>query len=64
MYWTDWSQPPKLERARLDGTNRTVILNDIGRVNGFTIDHMHGRMYWADIDKKVIESALLDGMLT
>ena len=61
MYWTDWAQPPKLERAWLDGTHRTVILDDIGRVYGFTIDYALGRLYWADIDKTVIESAALDG---
>ena len=61
MYWTDWAQPPKLERAWLDGTHRTVILDDIGRVYGFTIDYSQGKLYWADIDKMVIESAALDG---
>ena len=61
MYWTDWSQPPRMERARLDGTHRSVILDDIGRVYGFSIDYSTEKLYWADMDKEVIECASLDG---
>ena len=50
-----------MERARLDGTHRTVILNDIGRVYGFSIDYALEKIYWADMDNHVIESASLDG---
>ncbi|XP_066275348.1 low-density lipoprotein receptor-related protein 8-like [Branchiostoma lanceolatum] len=40
MYWTDWGNPPKIERARMDGTQRSVIGN-IGQghwPNGLALD--------------------------
>ena len=63
MYWADWSEPPKLERAHLDGSNREVIVEDIGRVYGLTIDYIAQRLYWADVDREIIESCELDGNL-
>lgn len=61
MYWTDWSDPPKLERASMDGSNRIVLVGNLGRVTGLTIDYIDKRIYWADIDKKVIESSDMRG---
>ncbi|WAR02016.1 LRP6-like protein [Mya arenaria] len=61
MYWSDWAQPPKLERAWLDGSHREVIISDVGRVAGLTIDYAQKRLYWADFDKRTIESSEMDG---
>jgi len=27
MYWTDWGDNPKIERANLDGSERTALLS-------------------------------------
>ena len=27
MFWTDWGEKPRIERAYMDGTNRKVIIN-------------------------------------
>ena len=61
MYWNDWSQDYKIERAWLDGTHREVVINNIGRSYGLTIDYVDRRLYWTDIDKKRIESADMEG---
>lgn len=61
MYWTDWGKQPKLERAALDGTQRQVLVDNLGRVQGLTIDYSDRRLYWADFDAKVIESADMKG---
>ncbi|XP_078588481.1 uncharacterized protein LOC144869249 [Branchiostoma floridae x Branchiostoma japonicum] len=50
MYWTDWGSPPKIERARMDGTERSVIVN-IGQgqwPNGLALDAAANRLYWSN----------------
>jgi len=39
LYWTDWGQVPKIERAALDGSERSVIVNSslLEWPNGMTI---------------------------
>ncbi len=39
MYWTDWGNPPKIERANLDGSDRVVLVNtSLGWPNGLALD--------------------------
>ena len=39
MFWTDWGKKARIERADMDGGNRTVILNEgLTWPNGLTID--------------------------
>ena len=52
---------PKIERAEMDGTNRSVLIENIGRANGLTIDYIERRIYWTDLDKRHIQSANLEG---
>lgn len=63
IYWTDWSEPARLERAALDGTGRQVVVEDIGKVHAITIDFTEKKIFWASIDKAMIESANINGML-
>ncbi len=65
MYWADWGHipGPVIERASLDGTNRQVIVRNIGRANGLTIDFADQRLYWTDLDSNVIESADISGTI-
>jgi len=38
LYWTDWGDMAKIERAALDGTERSVIINtSLEWPNGLTI---------------------------
>ncbi|KAL3841911.1 hypothetical protein ACJMK2_020000 [Sinanodonta woodiana] len=61
IYWTTWSETPKLERASLDGSNREVLLSNLGRVHGLTIDYTEKKLFWSDMDKQIIESSDLEG---
>ncbi|VDI30227.1 low density lipoprotein receptor-related protein 5/6 [Mytilus galloprovincialis] len=61
IYWTDWSEPARLERAALDGTGRQVAVEDIGKVHAITIDFTEKKIFWASIDKAMIESANING---
>ncbi|KAK1335726.1 hypothetical protein QTO34_003519, partial [Cnephaeus nilssonii] len=39
MYWTDWGENAKLERSGMDGSDRTVLINNnLGWPNGLTVD--------------------------
>ena len=62
MYWTDWGKHPKIERAALDGSHRTILVNDsVAWPNGLTIDYLFRKIYWADAKLDKIEVMNLDG---
>ena len=49
MYWTDWGNPAKIERASMDGQNRMVLHNTLLTwPNGITIDYSAQKLYWVD----------------
>lgn len=51
MYWTDWGEEPKIEKAGMDGKEetRTVLIKDnIRWPNGLTLDYDTSKIYWAD----------------
>uniref|UniRef100_A0A8C5S259 LDL receptor related protein 2 n=1 Tax=Laticauda laticaudata TaxID=8630 RepID=A0A8C5S259_LATLA len=49
MFWTDWGQNPRIERASMDGTLRTTIVsNKIYWPNGLSIDYPNKLLYFAD----------------
>ncbi len=51
MYWTDWGEVPKIERAGMDGTPRSrqvIIRENIYWPNGLTLDYELSKIYWAD----------------
>lgn len=40
LFWTEWGQYPRIERSRLDGTQRLVLVNvSISWPNGISIDY-------------------------
>ena len=62
MYWTDWGNAPKIERAWMNGENReTLVSTDLIWPNGLAIDHRLGRLYWVDAGTKRIEWSKKDG---
>uniref|UniRef100_A0A665WA41 EGF-like domain-containing protein n=1 Tax=Echeneis naucrates TaxID=173247 RepID=A0A665WA41_ECHNA len=63
MYWTDWGEEPRIERAGMDGSNRYFVnVNaDIYWPNGLTIDLVEQKLYWADAKLSFIHRANLDG---
>ena len=43
LFWTEWGQYPRIERSRLDGTQRAVLVNvSISWPNGISIDYQVG----------------------
>lgn len=49
MFWTDWGQNPRIEKASMDGKMRTVIINNkIYWPNGLSIDYPNKLLYFAD----------------
>lgn len=62
MYWSDWGFHPKLERAWLDGTRRTVLVNtSIQWPNDLALDYRERKLYWADARLDKIEVCNLNG---
>lgn len=62
MYWTDWGIVSKIERANLDGSNRTVLVNtSLSWPNGIAVDFADQRIYWGDGMKDRIEMINADG---
>lgn len=64
MFWTDWGETPKIERASMDGnhsTRRVVISDNIFWPNGLTIDYEVQKIYWGDAKLRFISSMNYDG---
>ena len=64
MYWTDWGEVPKIERAGMDGSphsRKVLIKNEIVWPNGITLDYQSSRIYWADAKLASISSCNFDG---
>ncbi|GFU58759.1 low-density lipoprotein receptor-related protein 5 [Nephila pilipes] len=64
MFWTDWGETPKIERASMDGnqTTRAVIIkDDISWPNGIAVDYDTKRIYWTDAKKRCIASSDFNG---
>ncbi|RVE72792.1 hypothetical protein OJAV_G00041090 [Oryzias javanicus] len=62
LYWTDWGDNAHIGRIGMDGTNRSVIIQDkITWPNGLTLDFVNDRIYWADAREDYIAFAGLDG---
>uniref|UniRef100_A0A2P2HWY1 Lipoprotein receptor 2A n=1 Tax=Hirondellea gigas TaxID=1518452 RepID=A0A2P2HWY1_9CRUS len=63
VYWSDWGNEPKIERAGLDGSHREAIVKHphVAWPNGITIDHSTDRLYWCDGRLNTISASKLDG---
>ena len=62
MYWTDWGEPAKIERASMDGIGRQVLHNTgLSSPEGITIDYASQTVYWTDYRSGVIEYSNTDG---
>ena len=61
MFWSDWSDSAKIERAALDGSNRTLLVgNKIYWPNGIALDIKAQKIYWGDAFIKKIEVIIND----
>ncbi|XP_019645494.1 PREDICTED: very low-density lipoprotein receptor-like [Branchiostoma belcheri] len=62
MYWSDWGQPAKIERAGMNGFFReTLVQTGIEWPNGLTLDILGKRIYWVDAKLHTISSVTTTG---
>lgn len=62
MYWSEWGTSGRIEKASMDGANRTLVHNtDLVWPNALTLDIETQTLYWADANLDRIESSSVDG---
>uniref|UniRef100_A0A671YM81 Low density lipoprotein receptor a n=1 Tax=Sparus aurata TaxID=8175 RepID=A0A671YM81_SPAAU len=62
IYWTDWGTPAKIEKAGLNGGDRTALVTDnIVWPNGITLDLLNQRLYWVDSKLHTLSSIDVQG---
>ncbi|KAI6192728.1 EGF-like domain-containing protein [Aphelenchoides besseyi] len=62
MFWTDWGQQPRIERANMDGTDRKVLVTTkIYWPNTIALDYTTNRVYFADSKLDYIDFVNYDG---
>lgn len=62
LFWADYGQSPKIERAFLDCSNRTVLVSEgIVTPRGLAVDHNTGYIYWVDDSLDMIARISRDG---
>ncbi|XP_068576829.1 very low-density lipoprotein receptor isoform X2 [Cebidichthys violaceus] len=62
MFWTEIGNVVKIERAGMDGSERTAVVNSsLGWPGGVAVDTISERVYWTDERLRAIGSATLDG---
>ncbi|XP_068422760.1 very low-density lipoprotein receptor [Clinocottus analis] len=62
MFWTEIGNVVKIERAGMDGSERTAVVNSsLGWPGGVAVDPISERVYWTDERLRAIGSATLDG---
>ena len=63
IFWTDWGDVAKIERASMDGKDRTVLIDTgLQWPNAITLDYQTKTLYWADAFLDKIESSDTNGL--
>ena len=63
IYWSDWGDKPKIERANLSGKDRITIVDHhyVKWVSSIAVDPTLERIYWIDMNKRHIYSSDVNG---
>ncbi|UYV71351.1 LRP6 [Cordylochernes scorpioides] len=64
MFWTNWGEVPKIEKASMDGNQNSrqiLVSSDIYWPNGLAIDYEDKKLFWADAKLKTISCINFDG---
>ncbi|XP_013174926.1 PREDICTED: low-density lipoprotein receptor-related protein 6 [Papilio xuthus] len=64
MFWTDWGEIPKIERAGMNGdqsSRKVIVKDDIFWPNGITIDYDNDIIYWADAKLQFLDAIDFSG---
>lgn len=51
LFWTDWGEVPKIERAGMNGdpkSRKVIVSEEIIWPNGLTVDYEAEKIYWID----------------
>lgn len=61
IYWSDVSSNA-INRIRADGSNYSVVLNDVKSAEGVAVDWISRNIYFTDSEARTIEVASLNGL--
>ena len=62
MYWSDWGEESKIEKAGMDGSDRHILINrNVKWPNGLAVDYQGRKLYWVDAGIEAIQSSDLQG---
>ncbi|KAK3853890.1 hypothetical protein Pcinc_039590 [Petrolisthes cinctipes] len=61
FFWADTGQEARIERAGLDGSNRSVVAAGLQHPADITVDYQSGLLYWVDRRAATLEKAAFDG---
>ena len=62
LYWSVWGSQPKIERAYLDGSHRSVFVgSQLVQPTGIALDLPAGLLFWADMKANRIEGITFNG---
>ncbi|XP_048450538.1 low-density lipoprotein receptor-related protein 2-like isoform X3 [Rhincodon typus] len=62
IYWSDWGEPAKIEKAGMNGADRQLfVTGDLYWPNGITLDLVKSRLYWVDSKLHTLSSIDLNG---
>ncbi len=62
MFWADAGSSPKIEKASMDGTSRTVLHSTgLSTPTGVTVDYETQTIYWIDYSLNKIEKSFVNG---
>ncbi|KAI1293709.1 Prolow-density lipoprotein receptor-related protein 1 [Halotydeus destructor] len=64
LFFTDQGHPQRIERARLDGSERRVLVNEskqLSLITNIAVDLVDDKLYWCDSRQDSIERIGIDG---
>lgn len=61
MYWSIWGTNPRIERAAMDGSKRSIVVSKVHRASGLTVDFRDKRLFWIDTELRTLESSDFNG---
>jgi Low-density lipoprotein receptor repeat class B len=62
MFWSDWGAKPRIETARMDGSERRTLVDKMVQwPTGLAIDYPARRLYWTDPKALTVSSVDLEG---
>ena len=60
IFWSDVTEN-KIKRSCIDGTNVTIINNNVGVCDGLAVEWMSSQLYWTDTTYNTISVSDLEG---